>query len=225
MSAIFFDCEFTGLHKNTSLISIGLIADNGQKFYAEITDFDRNQIDNWLQANVIDNLILLNEGSKIKNGVNINGRLSLYDFYIKDTAKNVSIELRKWLNQYKTIEWVSDVCHYDFVLLIDLVYGHALAMPYGKHNAACHDINQDIAKYYNISEIEAFDKSREEILEEHGVTIEGKKHNALYDAEVIKAIYDIMNKPKMLGQLIIDAVNNNFKIKIEGEDNERDSDN
>lgn len=46
MSKIFFDCEFTGLHKNTSLISIGLVADNGQKFYAEITDFDRNQIDN-----------------------------------------------------------------------------------------------------------------------------------------------------------------------------------
>ena len=26
---IFFDTEFTGLHKNTELISIGLIAENG----------------------------------------------------------------------------------------------------------------------------------------------------------------------------------------------------
>lgn len=99
----------------------------------------------------------------------------------------------RWLNQFEIIEWVSDVCHYDFVLLIDLVYGHALNMPYGKHNAACHDINQDIAKYYGISEIEAFDKSREEILEEHDIKIKGKKHNALYDAEVIKAIYKIVN--------------------------------
>lgn len=41
------------------------------------------------------------------------------------------------------------------------------------------------------SEKEAFDKSREEIVEMlYGRGIEGNKHNALYDAEVIKAIYD-----------------------------------
>ena len=35
---IFFDTEFTGLHKNTTLISIGLVAENGKKFYAEFND-------------------------------------------------------------------------------------------------------------------------------------------------------------------------------------------
>ena len=30
---IFFDTEFTGLHKNTTLISIGLVSETGDEFY------------------------------------------------------------------------------------------------------------------------------------------------------------------------------------------------
>ena len=61
---------------------------------------------------------------------------------------------------------------------------------YGKINSACHDINQDIAEAYHISEILAFDKSREEILKDSKIEITGEKHNSLYDAKVIKAIYE-----------------------------------
>ena len=32
---IYFDCEFTGLYKDTKLISIGLISDDGKQFYAD----------------------------------------------------------------------------------------------------------------------------------------------------------------------------------------------
>lgn len=35
---IFFDTEFTGLHKDTTLISIGLVSETGEKFYAEFDD-------------------------------------------------------------------------------------------------------------------------------------------------------------------------------------------
>jgi hypothetical protein len=35
---LFLDTEFTGLHQNTTLISIGLIADTGDN--AELTDYD-----------------------------------------------------------------------------------------------------------------------------------------------------------------------------------------
>jgi len=38
---IFFDTEFTGLHQNTTLISIGLISECGKTFYAELTDYDK----------------------------------------------------------------------------------------------------------------------------------------------------------------------------------------
>lgn len=56
---------------------------------------------------------------------------------------------------------------------------------------ACHDINQDIATMLDISEKAAFDISREQLLTDRGIALpKGQKHNALYDAEVIKAIYE-----------------------------------
>ena len=53
---IFFDTEFTGLHQNTTLISIGAISDLNDTFYAEFADFDCNQVDEWIRDNVISKL-------------------------------------------------------------------------------------------------------------------------------------------------------------------------
>ena len=50
---IFFDTEFTGIHQNTTLISIGLVTEDDHTFYAELSDYDRNQVDEWLEQNVI----------------------------------------------------------------------------------------------------------------------------------------------------------------------------
>lgn len=188
---IFFDTEFTGLHKDTTLISIGLVTEDGTTFYAELSNYDKSQVDEWIQKNVIDNLIWNSEKHIARvEPVPFNKSMEVKS----DCKQEVELLLCGWLNQFNTIEWVSDVCHYDFVLLIDLICGHALKLPYGKWNSACHDINQDIAKYYNINEIEAFDKSREEILKEFNIEIKGKKHNSLYDAKVIKAIYNLISK-------------------------------
>lgn len=176
---IFFDTEFTGLHKNTSLISIGLIAENGLSFYAELTDYDKTQLDDWIANNVINNLILTDNG--------IQG--TSQEVLFKGDSQSCRHELTIWLSQFDTIEWVSDVCHYDFVLLIDLVYGHALNIPYNKHSACCFDVNQGIASYLSISDIEAFNYSREEFIKTYSYEVHGNKHNALYDAKVIKSIY------------------------------------
>ena len=53
---IFFDTEFTGLHKDTTLISIGLIDENGRTFYAEFSDYYECQCDEWIRENVLKNL-------------------------------------------------------------------------------------------------------------------------------------------------------------------------
>ena len=45
MRKMFFDTEFTGLHQNTTLVSIGLVSDEGERFYAELTDYDDTQCD------------------------------------------------------------------------------------------------------------------------------------------------------------------------------------
>lgn len=36
MRTYFFDTEFTGLRKDTTLISIGIVSDTGDRFYAEL---------------------------------------------------------------------------------------------------------------------------------------------------------------------------------------------
>lgn len=214
---LFFDCEFTGLRKDTTLISLGIVAENEKKFYAEFIDFDWSQVDDWIQKNVINNFTL--EKFKLKGSIeNIKKQYAEWEkkgyvvsklptlgtcaepifptMLLKDGNMEVVGEtewivaaLRDWLSQFDSVQFFSDVCHYDFVLLIDL-FGTAFDLPENVC-ATCHDINQDIARHYGISEREAFDKSREEIVSELcGQEIEGRKHNALYDAEVIKAIYE-----------------------------------
>ena len=172
---IFFDTEFTGLQKDTTLISLGCIDENERTFYAELTDYDKKQVNDWIQENVIDNLTLGKKPDiKIEND----------NYEIVGNKKAVAKALKEWLEDYDEVQLVSDVCHYDMVLFIDL-FGSAFDIPENV-NAACHDINQDIAKHLRISEKEAFDYTREDLADEE---ITGDKHNSLYDAKVIKSIY------------------------------------
>ena len=195
---IFFDTEFTGLHKDTTLISIGLIDEKGCTFYAEFSDYDEAQINDWLRENVIKNLKWKKEGP-IENFTNNDmfGNVEAYG-----TKPYIKICLEHWLKDYNNVQLISDVSHYDMVLFID-IFGDALSLPLNI-SPCCHDINQDMARFYRTTEKEAFDMSRESIIDrynsvmekydpERKIVIKGKKHNALYDARVIKEIYRITN--------------------------------
>ena len=60
-------------------------------------------------------------------------------------------------------------------------------------SAVCHDLNMDIARHYHVSDREAFDMSREQIMNDlcgPEDVATGDKHNSLYDAEVIRASYE-----------------------------------
>jgi hypothetical protein len=179
---IYFDLEFTGLHKDTTLLSLGLVTDHQEEFYAEFNDYDYASVrDNkWLEENVFEKLVHRN-GYKKEFTPN-------YHFGNRSCIRAM---IDNWLNQFgnQPIQFVSDVSHYDFVLLIDLLWQSAMKMA-GNVSCSCHDLNQDIARHYKISDAEAFDRSREAIVLELGLDpIEGDKHNALYDAKVTKAIY------------------------------------
>lgn len=182
---IFFDTEFTGLRQDTTLVSIGLISEDKRKFYAELTDFNWEHVhkDQWLLENVVNKLYCRQNDSDKKYMPNCH----------IGTKSNVARMLKNWLLQFDEVQLVSDVCHYDFVLFISL-FGGAFDLPKNV-SPYCYDINQDIARYYKISEREAFDKSREEILysKYKENEISGDKHNALYDAEVIREVYQIVN--------------------------------
>lgn len=212
---LFYDFEMTGLHKNTTPISLGIVSEDGKKFYAEFIDFDRNQVNEWIQKNVLDNFILdkaqsptavkrfIENGYEVQNLPVVGYTIGL--FYqsrrIKDgfteatgTKDWISKTLNKWLSQFDSIQFVSDVCHYDFVLLIDLLTNGGTALDLSNNiSAVCHDLNQDIARHFGITDAEAFDMSREQIMNDlcgPEDVATGDKHNSLYDAEVIRAIYE-----------------------------------
>lgn len=200
---LFFDTEFTGLHKNTTLISIGVVTENDDLFYAELMDYDAMQINDWLKENVINNLLLktINDRKKLI--------IKLKDYksqtkgkvgFVRGDKLRVREVFLKWLSQLNTdkIEWVSDVSHYDFVLLVDLLYDSATNIP-NNHSKCCHDVNQDLGNYCISAnnDMEAFDLSREKIVGEKYVNLISEKiglenkHNALFDAFIIKRIYEI----------------------------------
>lgn len=186
---LFFDTEFSGLHKNTTLISVGIVSEDDRKFYAELTDYDKNQCNDWIKENVLQNLLL--DGMGVGSGETLDDPSTVM---VRGDSRYVSQELNNWLSQFDEIQFISDVCHYDFVLLIDLISNGGTALDLPKNiSAVCHDINQDIAECYGLIDSEAFDENREEIMEEHAWhkddIVDGIKHNSLYDAEVIRAIW------------------------------------
>ena len=187
---IFFDTEFTGLHQKTTLISIGLISECGKTFYAELTDYDKGQIDEWLQKNVIDNLLM----SEPKEGEE--------EYYVasrhtdnpvgNDLYKSYSVKLRcdkltlknqltQWLGQFEQVEIWSDCLSYDWVLF-NQIFGHAFNIP-----GNVYYIPFDICTLFKIKGIDP-DISREGF---SGINdSDTQKHNALWDARVIKACYE-----------------------------------
>lgn len=194
---LFFDTEFTGLHKNTTLISVGIAAEDGRRFYGVLNDFDRTQCTKWINENVLKGSVedLLCIPVSIIEDIGEDGKYR--DFWIVSGNKRlVSIHLNRWLNWiggYDSIQFVSDVCHYDFVLLIDLITngGTAFDLP-GNISPVCHDMNQDIARFYKVTDAEAFDMDREQIMNDlcgQDYIVKGNKHDAMYDAEVMRAIW------------------------------------
>lgn len=182
---IFFDTEFTGLRKDTQLISIGLISEDGKEFYAEFASINTELINDWVMENVLMNTAKYGQVNETDIVINEN------DYHF-GTREEIQEELKEWLSQFDEVQLVSDVCHYDMVLFID-IFGSAFDLPENV-SPVCYDINQDIASYYEESQKDAFNRNREDILEEKGITIVGQKHNSLYDARVIQQVYNVLNE-------------------------------
>jgi len=178
MIRCFLDTEFTGLHKNTTLISIGLVSEHGDKFYAEFNDYDKSQCDHWINEHVI---------SKLKwNDVNVffEANTEKKITYAKNDKERISTILHMWLRQFKKIEFWGDTIAYDWILFMDLL---GMGSPMRKMPS-------------NFTSYQAFDiftalriiginpkKNRHALL---GLDDKINQHNCLYDAEMIKKLYD-----------------------------------
>ena len=171
---VFFDTEFTGLHQNTTIISIGLISDCGKTFYAELTDYDETQIDDWLRENVLANLIL----SDLEHG--LLGKYNLHKVEFKGSIIFLRELLKSWFAQFKQVEIWSDCLSYDWVLF-NQIFGHAFNIPKNVYY-----IPFDICTLFYAKNVDA-DISREEFSEMQDGS---QKHNAIWDAKVIRECFN-----------------------------------
>lgn len=192
------DTEFTGLHQNTTLISIGLISDCGKTFYAEYTDYDKKQVDDWIKDNVITKLRFTDKITTAidswENWISVKGCYSnALEFELADKdmsqfecigkAPMVKNRLEKWLKQFDYIEMWSDCLSYDWVLF-NQIWGHAFNIPKNIHY-----IPFDICTLFKVKGIDP-DVSREEF---SSMKESSEKHNALWDAKVIKRCFELLS--------------------------------
>lgn len=169
---LFFDLEFTGLHQGTTLISLGIISEDGRQFYAEATDYDRSQVSPWIEENII---------SKLDPWI---GPYQPGRVFVKGDREGIAEALREWLSQFDTVEIWGDVLAYDWVVFCELfeVVNEDTAERLPRN---VYYIPFDIATLMKIKGVDP-DISREEF---SGVSTLAK-HNALDDARIIRACYE-----------------------------------
>lgn len=182
---LFFDTEFTGLHQKTTLISIGIVAESGETFYAEFTDYNKSQVDDWIKYNVIAKLIL-------PNNPPLNATLS--NGFVGD-SEFIKNRLTEWLSQFESVQMWSDCLAYDWVLFNN-IFGTAFDIPKQVYYIPF-DIcplllqvtgNADISREEYAGQMANYFDPNEWTL------MKDKKHNALWDAYVIMACYNNLIK-------------------------------
>jgi len=185
---VFFDTEFTGLHQKTELISIGCIAGGGQTYYAENISFQsgfQNRIDSeWADENLVPHLKFYGKDGKGYNNAKMEGNQPGSTSEVFGEPWLIRDSLEHWLARFGSVELWSDCLAYDFVLFNQL-WGHAFKIPKNVYY-----IPFDICTVFKMKGIDP-DINREEFA---GMTNGAEKHNALWDAKVIKACYEKLAK-------------------------------
>lgn len=174
---VFIDAEYTGEHAHTTLVSLGLVALVGRELYLTLNDYDREQVTDWLEDNV----------------------LSMIDPQTTVDSPTAFRQLDPWLREVADggrICLVSAGLGSDLILLFelykhnrpDMKYFHALhCLPEFLNHEEHFDLN---TLFYFAGEDPGVDRDKFV-----GDAIEGERHNALHDARIVRACFR-----KLIGQ-------------------------
>jgi hypothetical protein len=180
---LFLDAEFTGEHQKTTLVSIGLVGMNEESLLVSFDDYDRDQVTPWLEENV----------------------LSLIDASKSVSSAEGFRRIAEFIESYAGGEQVSLVSAgklTDIILLFELwlhahptrKYFHSLyCLPDCLNHASHYDLN-------TVLHLAGADAGCDRAAFA-GVTFAGARHDALYDARVVRAcflkVYTPENFPKL----------------------------
>lgn len=171
---LFLDTEFTGLQQSAELISLALAGESGEWFYAEFTDYGTAALSDWHRENVLPYLFLEKgerPGYATGDGTTVRGN-----------KVEVKAALIEWLGRFEKIEIWADVPAFDWVLFCEL-FGGALHLPKNIFY-----IPFDFATLLKTRGMDP-DTPRESLAEEWAGKYKGARHNALYDAFLLREGY------------------------------------
>lgn len=180
---LFYDSEFTGLTQHATLISLALVADDRQHFYAEFTDYNLDQVDDFIASEVIANTLWLNR----PDAAALADKIEQSDGAVRclgDTSW-VLEHLRHWLDQWDSVQIWADHVAYDWVLFCQL-FGGALSLP-----SNIHYIPLDLCTFLHSHHYDP-DCNRADFGADYmpaTLPATGAIHNALYDAQLSRACY------------------------------------
>jgi hypothetical protein len=167
----FVDAEFTGEHALTTLVSLGIVGTNDSELSVAFNDYDRNQVTPWLRENVLANI---------------------------DESATVSREegyrvVSEWFESYSGGERVSIVSAgklSDVLLLFELWH---VAHPEREyfHHLHClpdylnHAAHFDLPTMFFLAGVDP-NVDREAFVDH---SLDGTRHEALYDAMVVRECF------------------------------------
>jgi hypothetical protein len=167
----FVDAEFTGEHAHTTLVSLGIVGESGPGLSVSFNDYARDQVTPWLRENV---LAYIDESASV------------------DTARGYEI-VAAWLEDYSRGEPVSLVSAgklSDILLLFELwhvehpdreFFHHLECLPAYLNHAA----HFDLPTIFMLAGVDP-NVDREEFI---GRPVDGVRHEALHDAEVVRECF------------------------------------
>ena len=174
MKLVFVDAEFTGEHVYATLVSIALVSVEGNSLYLTLNDYDRGQVTDWLQENVI---------AYIPQEETI-------------SSEEAHAQIAAWLRDYSEgdpVHLVSMGKANDLLLLFEL---WRFEKPDQKYFHALHDLPEyfnhgghfDMATLFTTCGLwEGVD--RVAFAGPEGERIEGVRHHALYDARILRLCF------------------------------------
>ncbi len=179
MKILFLDAEFTGVHARTTLVSLALVTLDGKACYLELDDYDRAQVSPWLRENVLN---LLDPGQAV-NSTEAFRRVSAFleAYSAGDPVSLVSAGLGPDLTLFYDLFRHGQLDGRFFNAVNDL--------PLCLRRGRAVDLNTLLA-------LAGFDpaRDREEFTPRRP---EGQRHNALYDARLVRECFlELMALPE-----------------------------
>ena len=197
---VFLDLEFTGLHRLSTPISVALVVEDGKTYYAEFTDFDRYQVTEFIETQVLSKLTIQT--------------FDLYTDYepnednikVKGNTQLVQETLSEFLAKYSqnTLEFWMDCPVFTWSIFLDTLGGlknlpqNIERLPYDLHTA-CKLFGYDTRE------------DRRSILPNYDELIVEGENNSLNDARISLEIF----------KKLLKGVSNE---KEEGEEDNNESD-